>query len=41
VSGLQTTLDLTRGALPVESMVRAPLPSEILQRPSIRELQQP
>jgi outer membrane protein OmpA-like peptidoglycan-associated protein len=41
LSGLQTTLDLTRGALPVESRVRAPLPGEILQRPSIRELQQP
>jgi hypothetical protein len=41
LSGTQTTLDLTRGALPVESRVREPLPSEILQRPSIRELQQP
>src|SRR5262249_38505479 len=41
LSGTQTTLDLTRGALPVEPRVRARLPSEILQRPSIRELQQP
>jgi outer membrane protein OmpA-like peptidoglycan-associated protein len=39
LSGEQTTLDLTRGALPVELGVRTPLPDTMLQRPSIRELQ--
>jgi hypothetical protein len=38
-SGERSSLDLTRGALPIEPRVRAPLPDEILQRPSLRELQ--